>query len=1350
MALALGIAEGRVALSESWVLDVVDFTAILNSDNETVLVQGLGRAAAQIRREHDSLLLPEDRDDVADADGGGGGGGAASQRGGASDARSSGAPLGLLGAYLAASPDAAELFVLFDLDQRNKSRALTAAHTDLLAAAVACLAAAARGRAASAATAAGAALCRRLLKERLPALQQQLAGAGGEAAERATLALLAALARFNRTSARELSRHVAFGGRAFARLAAKRGAAAAAPSAAAAAALALLPTVRGIARSGDGDGEWRPDVRHACVRLLAALFDGGDAAVRARLLAPAARRPGSAALSQALRAPLAEDAAPTALLVLRLMDQYVLRAPVQRSGGGGGGGAAQRARVSFFCADAMDALRAAAFESPHARVRKRSLTLLTALLTDAALSPFLSHAAGVAAAGAGAAAAAALPEPPRAVARAALLLPAQSDAAARALLVAVLRATPPLLAPFLESLSAASLEPRATPRCLRGYALLAEVLRCAPLPRGDLSGAAAAALAALVLPPALGKKEFTKGILSPSPLVQASTLTLLCAALARAGALLRRLSAAADARAALSAQLRAQLPEVQTILALRARLDPFTAPAAAAAAAGSAAVAAKEAAGAMGGDGATEETEAQETQTTYIYGRALAALRLYARHLPAAVDAARFDLLKLLPPAAALAAAPPLLRRALLALLAEARAPPGAWLAAPKAAAAAGGGGGDGAAAASAAAAAVKPGEGVAAAAPAKAVAAAVAEAPLAVVLRAMLAAERGGEGDGERAAARQAAISGLLSTGLFCVAGAAAEGEAQLWVDERRRMLYDLIAPRDVNLHRAQQTVSARPQRIADAPPLPPPPLPPQASEDGIPALLALTQAAHADRHRLALRGIEGAERGARALGAALAPDFNIEFSPLLVAALDALAAGGSSSGGGSGGGGGSGSGSDSGGGGGSELRRLAANVAFRSLHLHADPAPLAGVIESALGGAAAAAAAAAHVNGGTGDMGLARYARALLGAAPWPAEAAALSPGDFCRSAFSAAFDEVGAGGGRGAMAAAAAAASVEEEPMWRVLAQAFMPTGGGGSGSTCALARPEVEGVVARRLRRLHAAELPLAARQACAQLRLLLSRRGGSGSGGAEEVLVAALRLLSVAVLSAAAMDTRDTALDTFGDSGGIDDSPLGAAPAAGSGGGSSAAAADMLPQLLSIVFGDSFIVDVALRGKLGHEAGRHMCAALVALLRTCSEAAAEAAVEASAASAAAAAAAEARVWQTPAVRAFLEALCAAAAAAALQPDAKGDDALRALAAPLHACADRCGSAALSRVVRALLHGLHASGCGADSIGGGDIGGGSSGSGGGGGAARALLEQLLEQAECEQREGRGGLSLISDDD
>jgi hypothetical protein len=267
--------------------------------------------------------------------------------------------------------------------------------------------------------------------------------------------------------------------------------------------------------------------------------------------------------------------------------------------------------------------------------------------------------------------------------------------------------------------------------------------------------------------------------------LQAATLALLSAACDRAARLTQSLPQRAVAN--LSSALRQHLPEVQTLLSLRARFDPFTAAAAttataAAIATEAAAIAVVEAESmdtvvanvpeleALASQQEQPQAEVAVTaqqlqqQKADLYCSLLALLTQCTAVAPAAVEAARFDFLKLLPQAQPLLGASPQLQCALLQLLAAARTQSSSWVAAASASASSTTG-------------------------------SSACDSPLEVVLTVMkqtLDAQ-------VRAAARRAAVAALLSTGLFEGASSSSSSavddadntEIALWLDQVR-CVYD------------------------------------------------------------------------------------------------------------------------------------------------------------------------------------------------------------------------------------------------------------------------------------------------------------------------------------------------------------------------------------------------------------------------------------------------------------------------------------------------------------------------------------------------------------------------------
>ena len=189
------------------------------------------------------------------------------------------------------------------------------------------------------------------------------------------------------------------------------------------------------------------------------------------------------------------------------------------------------------------------------------------------------------------------------VVRALNALGAHEDLRQRALVEQILRARPQLLAPYLASMPSAW-EPRASFRFLALHAHLARFLGAVPIAALDDSAPPEAALTQL-LPDSLSKKELSRALLhtevraavvpssratifclpvtararaqSTQPLVRRTVLLTMVAVLERFARLTE--SASDDAADALQFAMRQRLPEVQTLVGLRARLDPAVIPA---------------------------------------------------------------------------------------------------------------------------------------------------------------------------------------------------------------------------------------------------------------------------------------------------------------------------------------------------------------------------------------------------------------------------------------------------------------------------------------------------------------------------------------------------------------------------------------------------------------------------------------------------------------------------------------------------------------------------------------------------------------------------------------------------
>ena len=195
------------------------------------------------------------------------------------------------------------------------------------------------------------------------------------------------------------------------------------------------------------------------------------------------------------------------------------------------------------------------------------------------------------------------------------------------------------------------LEARPTHQLLQTYSLISVVLREVPVPPRLLVAAKhggggggdnpAQALLFSVMPSALSKKELTKGVLSGSSLLQATTMNLMASILDRCGRVTRAaaagsshsLSVPSTAVSEMASLLRQRMPEVQTLLGLRDKIGGSSG----------------------GGDGSAGSGPhdavdgKQADRAVVLRWRLLSLLDRYAQVIPAAVAAARFDFLKLLP-----------------------------------------------------------------------------------------------------------------------------------------------------------------------------------------------------------------------------------------------------------------------------------------------------------------------------------------------------------------------------------------------------------------------------------------------------------------------------------------------------------------------------------------------------------------------------------------------------------------------------------------------------------------------------------------------------------------------------
>eukprot|EP00904_Undaria_pinnatifida_P005575 jgi/Undpi1/2147/HiC_scaffold_12.g05533.m1 len=430
------------------------------------------------------------------------------------------------------------------------------------------------------------------------------------------------------------------------------------------------------------------DIRHLSVEFLCAFMDSEDSALQMQMVTGAR---GGGSLGLIFRGSLWRDLEATSLLVVETLHRRLLR---NRR-------VSRRAKADFFSAATIEHLRKV-FDNASPPLYESLHGFMSSLLCNPAISPFLievevrdsgSGSSGSSGRGssikrAGDGRDRAVVSWPRPLMAGLACLGAHADLGQRELLLSALNTCPSLLGPYLRSLSLGMLEARPTYHLLQTYSLLSVVLRVVPVarsPNGDVAAAVGAAAAAAeaavgggrgaggsmgegkagevllstVMPAALSKKELTKGVLSGSSLLQAATMNLMASILDRSARVTRAAVAATAATAnrkrngdshdvmatatdgadittaalplpigvaGMVSQLRQRMPEVQTLLGLRDKLGDGSSRA-------------------SGGDGGGGDDKA-----AVLRWRLLTVLDRYARAIPGALAASRFDFLKLLPP----------------------------------------------------------------------------------------------------------------------------------------------------------------------------------------------------------------------------------------------------------------------------------------------------------------------------------------------------------------------------------------------------------------------------------------------------------------------------------------------------------------------------------------------------------------------------------------------------------------------------------------------------------------------------------------------------------------------------
>ncbi|CAM9692968.1 unnamed protein product [Laminaria digitata] len=326
---------------------------------------------------------------------------------------------------------------------------------------------------------------------------------------------------------------------------------------------------------------------------------------------------GGGSLGLIFRGSLWRDLEATSLLVVETLHRRLLR---NRR-------VSRRAKADFFSAATIEHLRKV-FDDASPRLYESLHGFMSSLLCNPTISPFLIEVAVHDGGSSGA-----VVSWPRPLLAGLACLGAHADLGQRELLLSTLGTCPSLLGPYLRSLSLGMLEARPTYHLLQTYSLLSVVLRTIPVARsasGDLTAAAGEALLTTVMPAALSKKELTKGVLSGNSLLQ---VCVLCAngdshdAAATATATATVTAPLPVGVAGMISQLRQRMPEVQTLLGLRDKLG-----------------------GGGGGGGGGGSGGGGNDKAIVLRWRLLTLLDRYARAIPGALAAARFDFLKLLPP----------------------------------------------------------------------------------------------------------------------------------------------------------------------------------------------------------------------------------------------------------------------------------------------------------------------------------------------------------------------------------------------------------------------------------------------------------------------------------------------------------------------------------------------------------------------------------------------------------------------------------------------------------------------------------------------------------------------------
>jgi hypothetical protein len=327
------------------------------------------------------------------------------------------------------------------------------------------------------------------------------------------------------------------------------------------------------------------------------------------------------------------------------------------------------------------------------------------------------------------------------------------------------------------------------------------------------------------------------------------------------------------------------------------------------------------------------------------------------------------------------------------------------------------------------------------------------------------------------------------------------------------------------------------------------------QAAGTSIAQLVALLRTALADPHGLSLRGIEAAQQGMSLLPQHVTTSSNsstsnsssswsIEHSPVMTAALLQLAAGADVT---------------------DDSADFFCSVITRALHVHTNPAPLAGAVLSALSNSSNSSSSS------NSSKSLVNSVQLLYGM-PTPAS----TPPSISSSSGSN------------------SSAKQSQRP-WRLLLHILKPALNSSSSSSS-----RSEGVAALMAAVAHEppAALPLLCRQACAHIKLHCTAQAQQQSGSPEMTAVVTCALDIVAellMLLATAASTTSSAVSSEASDNG-DSSNAAFTRSTDEHLHSAAEASQQLMRALAVVYSDGFLLELALHSKA---AGYKSCSAVVA-------------------------------------------------------------------------------------------------------------------------------------------------------